>query len=74
VSILAIAWTVAISFLAFTSSEVPPNPRMLITAFPALVVVAYYARGKWFRILVWVNGGLFVGLSLLTFFGLTLRP
>ena len=35
---------------------------------------AYYARGKWFRILAWCNGGLLVGLSLLTFFGLTLRP
>jgi Mannosyltransferase (PIG-V) len=73
-SIEALVWTAAISFLAFTSSEVPPNPRMLITAFPALVAVAYYARGKWFRILVWCNGGLLVGLSLLTFFGLTLRP
>jgi Mannosyltransferase (PIG-V) len=74
VSIEALVWTAAISFLAFTSSEVPPNPRMLITAFPALIVVAYYARGKWFRILAWGNGVLLVGLSLLTFFGLTLRP
>ncbi len=74
ISIEALAWTAAISFLAVTSSEVPPNPRMLITAFPALVAVAYYARGRWFRILAWANGFLFVGLSLLTFFGLTLRP
>jgi hypothetical protein len=74
VSVEAIAWTLAISFLAFTSSEVPPNPRMLITAFPALLTVARYARGKWFTVIVWVNGVLFVGLSLLTFFGLTLRP
>jgi Gpi18-like mannosyltransferase len=73
-SIEALAWTAAISVLAVTSSEVPPNPRMLITAFPALVAVAYYARGKWFRMLAWANGVLFVGLSLLTFFGLTLRP
>ncbi len=74
VSIEALVWTAAISFLAFTSSEVPPNPRMLITAFPALVVVASYARGRWFRVLVWTSGVLYVGLSLLTFYGLTLRP
>jgi Mannosyltransferase (PIG-V) len=70
----AIAWTLAISFLAFTSSEVPPNPRMLITAFPALLTIARYARGRWFRVIAWINGGLLVGLSLLTFYGLTLRP
>ena len=70
----AIAWTLAISFLAFTSSEVPPNPRMLLTAFPALLTVARYARGRWFTVIAWINGGLLVGLSLLTFYGLTLRP
>jgi Mannosyltransferase (PIG-V) len=70
----AIAWTLAISFLAFTSSEVPPNPRMLITAFPALLTVARYARGRWFTVIAWLNGGLLVVLSLLTFYGLTLRP
>jgi Mannosyltransferase (PIG-V) len=70
----AILWTAAVSFLAFTSSNVPPLPRMLLTAFPALMAVAYYARGRWFRVLVWGNGVLFIGLSLLTFVGFTLRP
>ena len=74
ISPVAIAWTLAISFLAFTSSNVPPNPRMLITAFPALVTIARYAQGRWFAVIVWINGVLYVGLSLLTFFGLTLRP
>ncbi|HET8978872.1 MAG TPA: mannosyltransferase family protein [Solirubrobacteraceae bacterium] len=74
ISVPALVWTALISFLAFTSSNVPPNPRMLITAFPALIVIARYARGRWFRVIAWVNGGLFVGLSLLTFYGLTLRP
>ncbi|HWE15050.1 MAG TPA: mannosyltransferase family protein [Solirubrobacteraceae bacterium] len=73
-SIEALVWTFAISLLAFTSSNVPPNPRMLITAFPALMAVARYAHGKWFRVIAWANGILFVGLSLLTFYGLTLRP
>jgi Gpi18-like mannosyltransferase len=70
----AILWTAAIAFLAFTSSNVPPLPRMLITAFPALMAVARYAQGRWFRVLVWGNGALLAGLSLLTFYGFTLRP
>ena len=70
----AILWTLAIAFLAFTSSNVPPLPRMLITAFPALMAVARYVRGRWFRILVWGNGILLAGLSMLTFYGFTLRP
>jgi hypothetical protein len=73
-SLEAILWTAAISFLAFTSSNVPPNPRMLITAFPALMAVARYARGRWFRVIVWGNAALLIGLSLLTFVGFTLRP
>jgi Gpi18-like mannosyltransferase len=70
----AILWTLAIAFLAYTSSNVPPLPRMLITAFPALMAVARYARGRWFRVIVWGNGILLAGLSLLTFYGFTLRP
>jgi hypothetical protein len=70
----AILWTLAIAFLAFTSSNVPPLPRMLITAFPALMAVGRYAEGRAFRALVWGNGVLLAGLSLLTFYGFTLRP
>jgi hypothetical protein len=70
----AILWTLAIAFLAFTSSNVPPLPRMLITAFPALMVVGRYAEGRAFRALVWGNGVLLAVLSMLTFYGFTLRP
>jgi Mannosyltransferase (PIG-V) len=70
----AIVWTLGVSFLALTSQYVPPNPRMLITAFPALMVVAYFVKGKWFTWLAWANGIALVGLSLLTFYGVTLRP
>jgi len=48
----AILWTLGIAFLAYTSSNVPPLPRMLITAFPALMVVGRYVRGRWFRVIV----------------------
>ena len=70
----AILWTLAIAFLAYTSSNVPPLPRMLITAFPALMAVGRYAQGRTFRTIVWGNGVLLAGLSLLTFYGFTLRP
>jgi Gpi18-like mannosyltransferase len=70
----AILWTLAIAFLAYTSSNVPPLPRMLITAFPALMAVGRYARGRWFRVIMWGNGFLLAGLSMLTFYGFTLRP
>jgi Gpi18-like mannosyltransferase len=74
VSIEAIVWTLGISFLALTSEDVPPNPRMLITAFPALIVAGHYIKGKWFRGLVWANVLLLILLSSLTFYGTTLRP
>jgi hypothetical protein len=71
---VAIVWTLGITFFAFTSEYVPPNPRLLITAFPALMVVGRYVQGKWFAVLVFVNVGLLTGLSLLTFWSTTLRP
>jgi hypothetical protein len=74
ISPAALTWTIGISFLALTSEYVPPNPRMLVTAFPALMAVAVYARGRRWAALLWTNGILFVGLSVLTYWGTTLRP
>ena len=74
VSFEAIVWTLGISFFAYTSEFVPPNPRLLITAFPALMVLGRYLQGKWFAILVFANTVGLVGLSLLTFVGHALRP
>ena len=37
-------------------------------------VTAHFVRGRWFTWLAWINGVLLVVLSLLTFYGLTLRP
>ena len=70
----ALVWTAGITFLAFTSEFVPPNPRMLITAFPAIMVVGRYARGRFWTVLLWSNVLLLAGLSMLTFWGTTLRP
>lgn len=73
-SVEAIAWTLGISFLMVTAEYAPPNPRLLITAFPALLVLAYYLKGRAFGWLLAGNGVLLAGLSALTFVGTTLRP
>jgi len=74
ISVEAIAWTLGISVLTVTSEYVPPNPRLLITAFPALLMLARYLEGRRFLLLLWVNGALLAGMSALTFVGVTLRP
>jgi hypothetical protein len=74
VSIEALVWTAGISFLAVTSEYVPPNPRLLITAFPALLVLARYVKGKPFWLLCAINGALLLGMSWWTFVGVGLRP
>jgi hypothetical protein len=74
VSLPAYLWTLGIAFLAMTSEFVPPNPRMLITAFPAVIVYARYTDGWRFRALALGNGALLALLSALTFVGTTLRP
>jgi hypothetical protein len=73
-SLEAIVWTLGISFLAVTSEYTWPNPRLLITAFPAVMVLGRYVRGRAFTALLCANGVLLVGLSALTFVGTTLRP
>jgi hypothetical protein len=70
----AIIWTLGIAFITLTSWNIAPNPRLLITAFPALMALAYYLKGRWFTVVLWVNGFLLAGLSAITFVGLTLRP
>ena len=74
ISLEAAVWTLGISFLAITSEYVPPNPRLLITAFPAVLVFAYRLRGAAWTIFISANAVLLAGLSALTFVGITLRP
>ena len=73
-SVEAIVYTLGIAWLGMTSEYVPPMPRLLITAFPAVIVVARYVRGRPFTALLCVNGLALAGLSALTFVGTTLRP
>ncbi len=74
VSAEALVWTLGISWLMLTSEYTPPNPRLLVTAFPAVIVPAYYLRGKGFVALAATSGVVLAGLSALTFVGTTLRP
>jgi hypothetical protein len=70
----AILYTLGIAWLGMTSEYVPPMPRLLITAFPAVMVLARYVRGRAFTVLLCVNAVALAGLSALTFVGTTLRP
>jgi hypothetical protein len=74
VPIEALLWTLGVGFLMVTSEYVPPNPRLLITAFPAVIVFARYLEGRRFTWLIVVMVPLFIELSALTFIGVTLRP
>jgi hypothetical protein len=74
VSVPAFVWTLGIGFLAMTSEYTPPNPRLLITAFPAVIVYAHYLKRRGFIVLVALNVLFLVVLSWLTFVGITLRP
>jgi hypothetical protein len=74
VSAPAIAWTLGIAFLTLTSSNVPPNPRMLLMAFPALAIIAYKCTGKAYRRLIVTSTVLLVAMSIVSFVGTGLRP
>jgi hypothetical protein len=70
----AIVYTLGIAALSFTSAQTQPNPRMLICAFPALLVVAYRLKGRAFRRLIIASTVLLVAMSLVTYVGVGLRP
>ncbi|MBV9465955.1 MAG: hypothetical protein JO169_07560, partial [Solirubrobacterales bacterium] len=74
VSVEALVWTAGISLLALTSEYTPPNPRLLITAFPAVVVIAHFVKGRKYLWLACANAALLASMSSLTFIGTTLRP
>jgi hypothetical protein len=70
----ALAWVLGIAFLTVTSEHVPPNPRMLITAFPATLVYARYLRARGYQVLLGAGTALLVVMSALTYVGYALRP
>jgi hypothetical protein len=74
ISAAAAVWTIVIAVLALVSENVPPNPRILITAFPAVLVFAYRIRQRQFTWLVSVTCFLLGLTSALTYGGRTLTP
>lgn len=74
ISLEAWVWTLGVSFIAVTSEWVPPNPRLLITAFPAVIVLARYFEGRRFNWLLALNAALLISMSALTYVNVTLRP
>ena len=69
-----IVYTIAIAAFTFTSSMTQPNPRMLICAFPAVVVFAYRMTGKAYARLLGVSTVLLIAMSFVTYVGVGLRP
>ncbi|HWF36468.1 MAG TPA: hypothetical protein VG295_13910 [Solirubrobacteraceae bacterium] len=70
----ALVWTLGIAFLAVTSENVPPNPRLLITAFPAVLVFAQRFKGKAFSKLMLASVALLIIMSSASYIGTALRP
>jgi hypothetical protein len=75
VSVEAIVWTLGISFVALTAAyPFSANPRVLITAFPAVIVAGRYVSGRRFALLAGISCLSLACMGLLTFVGKTLRP
>lgn len=70
----AVVWTVVIGLLSVTSNATPPNARMLISAFPSLLVIAAELRGRAYRWLIGITLVLCVAMSAVTFVTYGLRP
>jgi peptidoglycan/LPS O-acetylase OafA/YrhL len=74
VPLTAWTWTLCVSVLALTSAKTPPNPRLLIVAFPIVLVVGAALRGRAYnRALRWALFAT-VLLSPITYVGMWLRP
>lgn len=73
-SLEAVTWATLVGALAAFSEHVGPNARVLITAFPVVVVFAYRVRGRAYGWLLALNATLLVLMSALTFTGHSLTP
>ena len=58
-------WTICVALLALTSAKTPPNPRMLIVAFPVVIVVGAALSGRSFKRAMAINIALDPGDELL---------
>ena len=67
-------WTICVALLALTSAKTPPNPRMLIVAFPVVIVVGAALSGRSFKRAMAINIALTLVMSYFTYVGIWLRP
>jgi hypothetical protein len=67
-------WTVVVCLLAVTSANTPPNPRILLDAFPLVLVVGAALDGRAYRRAMRLNLLATVVLSPITYVGMWLRP
>jgi hypothetical protein len=74
VSLEGMTLTLCIALLAVVSENVPPNPRILITAFPAVLVFAHYCQRRGYAWLLGATIALLIVTSGLTYGGRTLTP
>lgn len=73
-SLSAFAWTVGVGLLTLWSIRTPPNPRILVTTFPAIAIWAQRPREKGILAFVTVEVILFVVMTALTFHGKLMTP
>ena len=74
VPLTAWVWTVCVSVLALTSAKTPPNPRLLVVAFPLVLAAgATLTRRGYRRAMWWVMLATAV-MTPLTYVGMWLRP
>jgi len=70
----AVAFCAAMAVITLTSHGTAPNPRMLLTAFPLVVVWARRLRGRGVAVVAGAFSVLLVLMSAMTFVPVSLRP
>ncbi len=67
-------WTLVAALLALTSAKTPPNPRLLITMFPVVMIIGAHFTGRARTRLLIANVVVLLLMSPITYEGGWLRP
>jgi hypothetical protein len=74
VPLTAWVWTICVAVLALTSAKTPPNPRLLILAFPVVMAVGGVLTDRGYLRAMRINIAVTLVITPLTFVGMWLRP